>query len=152
MSGSRYDAPLLSVLGGGGAAGVLGALGGLIVAVVSWPRSELIQSDAVAISSLVIAGLVVGGVIGLAVGFAMAFHGGIIGWATDRAEGARIWGVFTGVICGIAVAPVLGGAVGLGFGHMSDGGVLGVFLGPILGIASWQAGFWLAEYKRSSRA
>lgn len=147
---SQYYAPALSTLGGAGAATVAGATIGAIVALVSWSQPVTIESDFFGFLWKLIGGLLVGGVPGLLIGGTAGWHGGIFGSTTDRAGSAPLWGIVTGGVLGISIAPVLGGVVGLCFGHLVGGAVLGLILGPLVAIAAWEIGFWYADFFRAA--
>ena len=151
MSGSsQYYAPALSTVGGAVIAAAGGATLGVIVALSSWDKPITMESSFFGFLWKLFGGLMVGGVPALFVGGVLGWHGGIFGSTTDRAGSAPLWGIITGGLVGVSLAPVLGAVLGLPFGHLTAGAILGLILGPLTGVLAWEIGFWYADVKRGA--
>lgn len=144
-------------------AAALGGLAGIFMAVYSDWLGGIVGN--------VLSGLLVGGGSQLIVGVLMACHGVGIGGAESRSSGVRLWGAITGGTYGVSLGPVFGASLGLMLGLFltqfgrfltasgwllisgwSDlglelfvaGGLLGLYLGPVVGILCWEAGYFLS--------
>jgi hypothetical protein len=127
---------------GWAAAAIGGILAGFLGAVVGVLLASLYGEGGFVAS--VFLGILCGGAPAFLTAAAMAFHGAAIGRANDLATASR-WGVLTGAVAGLSVAPLLGIVVGWGLGAPGLGGLTGVLFGAVAGVLGWQAGYWLAH-------
>lgn len=134
-----------AVMGGLVGAAVVGAMAGVIVSAASWSRPVSIESNVAVFAYMVVAGLVVGGGTGLAMGLILSWHGAKTGADPTSPAAAPLWGGFTALVLGLVLGPFFGFALGIFFSHFADGALLGLACGPLLAILAWQAGFWLAR-------
>lgn len=151
---SGHDKPViapLSVAAGALAATSVGVLAGAVTVFGWWAAPASITSGFGAFVWKVMAILLVGGVPGLIIGGILAWHGAVTGATTDRADGAPLWGVIAGIVLGASLCPVFAGAAGLVLGHLGCAIIMGVVTGPIIGVISWEAGFFAADYFRGAR-
>jgi hypothetical protein len=131
----------------------IGLVAGFLAATALWPwPAELGEGFAYFWNStlVVLTGVAIGGAIGLVVGTALAWHGGIIGSTLDRGDAAPIFGVLTGIVMGGSFGPVLGAVFGLAIGQLAGGAIFGLVLGPIVGIIGWESAYWMADFSRGS--
>ena len=140
-------------------AGVVGALVGVFVAIFgSWTGTGEDQGHW--FMSLT-AGLIVGGVSSLFLGWFMAMHGGGLALSGQRASNAPAWGGLTGLVYGLGLGPAFGAICGvciglwfdamtwngkdqsLAFDLLKHGGLFGLYLGPIVSIVGWESAYFL---------
>jgi hypothetical protein len=122
------------------AATIVGAVGGCVfwLTVNDWP-----------FLSAVFTGGLVGGSIGMVVGFSTSWNGSGIQSGDSQTESTPIWGVIPSIMVGLGVGPLVGGSVAMiccwgdyrviDFGY---GCLAGVLLGPVTGVLAWELGFF----------
>lgn len=143
--------PFLSVVGGA----VIGAGTATLIATmwifVAWDAPESITTGFGEFAWRVWSGVLVGGVTGTVLGAILAWHGAIQGATSDRADGVMIWGAVTGFVVGASLGPVFTATFGLALGHLGAATVIGLIIGPVAGIVSWQVGFFSADLFRGKQ-
>lgn len=153
MSASGNDeAKLKGIVAGTLASLALGLTAGLVAALGFWPWPAEVGESALAsmwnFAGVLTSGLVTGGTIGLLMGASLAWHGGNLGSTLDRGDAAPLFGVLTGIVLAGSLSPLIGGVLGLFFGQLLGGALLGLVLGPLVGITGWEIGYWTADFYR----
>ncbi len=135
MSEATNDLGWAAAAIGGILAGFLGAVLGVVMA------SLYMEGE---FAEVALTGAVFGGAPAFMAAAAMAFHGAAIGRNNDLPSASR-WGVVTGVVAGLSVAPLLGVLAGWALGAPGLAGMTGLLSGAVAGVVGWQAGYWLAN-------
>lgn len=139
-------------------AGLVGAIAGVVVAIFQGWTGGLF--------SQLIAGILVGGIPALSIGWCMGMHGGGVGSSDQATPAAPAWGIVTGLVYGLSLGAPFGAIVGfitgktfelLGWGNFGGvlllaGGQLGLFLGPIVATLAWEASFFVGMGDRGETA
>jgi hypothetical protein len=146
MSAGHDDgSSLISISAGTLLAGILAAVVGMFTAMSSWPLVDAATAGWMASFGMAWAGLLIGGVMGLAVGWCMAWHGSALGASDARTEMAMVWGVIPGLLFGGALGPVFAGVMGLFFSQLVPSLMFGLYFGPIVGVVGWQVGYFVSN-------
>ena len=132
---STNDSSWLAAAVGGALAGLVGAALGVVMAAIYWDAGFW---------RLVLGGAIVGGFPAMLTAAGLAFHGAAVGESQEGADAPQ-WGVLAGLVCGLAVNPLMGLFIGWSLGAPGLGGAIGVLLGAVAGVLGWQTGYWLAH-------
>ena len=129
---SRND-PTLLILFATVATTFVGAAVGAVVALLTWEAPA---------SSRLLAGLASGAAASLVVAFSMAWHGASIAQSPGRSQNAAIWGLVPAALIGASIGPPLAGVTGMAFDQLPAAMILGLLLGPLVAVISWELAFW----------
>jgi hypothetical protein len=146
MSAGHDDgSSLISITAGTLLTAVVAGAVGMFTAATSWPLPAAATVGWTSSFGLAWAGLLIGGVMGLAVAACMSWHGSALGASEARTDLAMVWGIIPGLLFGAALGPVFAGIMGLFFGQLVPSLFLGLYFGPIAGVMGWQIGYFVSN-------
>lgn len=127
---------------------VLCSVLGAFTAFASWSLPEPTAMTIGATLGNFVSGAIVGGVLGFFVGWFMSWNAYVMGALHERSEMAAVWGVIPALVFGASLGPLFGGASGIVFGHLVDGALFGLYMGPVAGLLAWEITFFLSNMKQ----
>ncbi len=125
----RFDPTLLILI----VTAIVTLFGALLGLVVGAAATEALTAPLSLMSS---------GAASLVLGFVLAWHGVSIRESPGRATNAAYWGAVPAAVIGFILAPVLSGVTAYQFGHVGDGILLGLYVGPLVGVIAWELAYW----------
>lgn len=141
MSAEHDDGSSLISIGLGVLASTAaGAVLGMISALSTWPPAP--DSS----SSLLFAGLCVGGVMGLMIGWFLSWHASVVGILPDRPGTTMLWGIIPALLLGAVLGPVFAGITSLFFGQLASALIFGLLFGPLVGVLGWELSFFAVNF------
>jgi hypothetical protein len=149
MSGHDDGSQLISITIGSVIPAIGGALIGAFAAYTTWPVADPNFIGWGTFFARVLAGFCVGGIVGFLVAWFMAWHASAVGSVWDRLETAPLWGAIPGVLFGLTLGPIFAAVAGLLFGYWYSAMMLGLFLGPIVGVTGWEIAYFVTSAQRS---